>query len=239
VQTLKKSSFWFHNSKYYSNLNDYVLNFTHNSLDQADPARHPGDTLIRKNHSKKLKISGSDSKLKQHKNEQLNEQFQDYEEESEEEKQFNLIKFVQQQQEQLCKNKYSPNSSFDSNCSESNNTTGFKIRRDLDSNDLAAAALLASTASSASPQQKSKLDLSLSSSSSSLSSAFSLLSSSSSIPSPVSRTEETDCHHSGSKTVKLDEKEELNAALINLNSDLEMEVASTLVGMKFFARQQH
>ena len=55
----------------------------------------------------------------------------------------------------------------------------------------------------------------------------------------MSRTEETDCHHSGSKTVKLDEKEELNAALINLNSDLEMEVASTLVGMKFFARQQH
>ena len=128
----------------------------------------------------------------------------------------------------------------------------------FDSHDLAAAAVLAAAHS---PQEinSSKLDLSLSASSSSLSSDFSLYSSSSSFSSSsltvnneesIDQTEES---HNENKTANsiikskrrktveddLTEKnKELDTQMISmnsmtLNSDLEIEVASTLVGMKW------
>jgi len=257
VQTLKKSSFWFHNSKSYPSLNEYITNFALNGVNLGS-SYIPDETssqlindhfikccnstdLQKKNYNKKLKVSSSDlfkyrmnnSKITKLDNKHESEkEEQEEEEEDEQEKQINLIQFVQQQQEQLRRNNYSPNSSFDSNCSEIiNGSFGLgKKTNNFDSNDLAAAAVLASTALSPSlkkPIESNKLDLSLSSSSSSLSSAFSLLSSSS--PSHSNNfNEQTD-----PITLKQEELSTTCINSINLNSDLEMEVASTLVGMKF------
>jgi len=267
VQTLKKSSFWFHNSKNYPNLNEYVVNFSLEATNESTPIRiddhhfKNSTNLARKNSNKKLKLSANDLLIKPIKNKHLttnnnnnnnntksddesdndNDDDDDYDnndlnDQSEEEKQLNLFKFVQKQQEELCKKNYSPNSSFDSNYSNKNINESLKIRQDLDSNDLAAAAVLASSAcssSASSPKHnkkpKSIVDLSLSSSSSSLSSAFSLLSSHFT-SSNQSNELEKDCQKK--------QQQEISSSAC-LNSDLEMEVASTLVGMKFFARKNN
>ena len=119
----------------------------------------------------------------------------------------------------------------------------------FDSKDLATAAVLAET-------QNSKFDLSLSASSSSLSSDFSLYSSSSSFaPSIAANQDESNDlsenknnQNSKRKRRKISEAEscpsltqsnkELETQMVSmnsmsLNSDLEIEVASTLVGMKW------
>lgn len=268
VQTLKKSSFWFHNSKNYPNLNEYVVNFSLETTNESTPIRiddhhfKNSTNLARKNSNKKLKLSANDLLIKPIKNKHLttnnnnnntksddesdndndddddDDDNNDLNDQSEEEKQLNLFKFVQKQQEELCKKNYSPNSSFDSNYSSRNNNESLKIRQDLDSNDLAAAAVLASSAcssSASSPKHNNKpksiVDLSLSSSSSSLSSAFSLLSSHFT-SSNQSNELEQHCQN------KQQQQQEISSSAC-LNSDLEMEVASTLVGMKFFARKNN
>lgn len=119
----------------------------------------------------------------------------------------------------------------------------------FDSKDLAAAAVLAET-------QNSKFELSLSASSSSLSSDFSLYSSSSSFaPSLAANHDESNdqpenkCNENAKRKRRKSSEDECNDLLtqsnkeletqmvsmnsMSLNSDLEIEVASTLVGMKW------
>jgi hypothetical protein len=271
VQTLKKSSFWFHNSKNYPNLNEYVVNFSLEATNESTPIRiddhhfKNSTNLARKNSNKKLKLSANDLLIKPIKNKHLttnnnnnntksddesdndnddddDDDNNDLNDQSEEEKQLNLFKFVQKQQEELRKKNYSPNSSFDSNYSNKNINESLKIRQDLDSNDLAAAAVLASSAcsSSASSPKHNKVnnkpivDLSLSSSSSSLASAFSMLSSHFTSPKQKPNEFENDFQQEKEQVIN-----STSASAACLNSDLEMEVASTLVGMKFFARKNN
>ncbi len=119
----------------------------------------------------------------------------------------------------------------------------------FDSKDLAAAAVLAET-------QNSKFELSLSASSSSLSSDFSLYSSSSSFaPSLAANHDESNdqpenkSNENSKRKRRKSSEDECNTLLtqsnkeletqmvsmnsMSLNSDLEIEVASTLVGMKW------
>lgn len=190
---LKKSSFWFHNSKFYSNLNNQI---SENSIEYMSSIKKQStndfefEDVVEKKflsneeeeetlHSVNIQEGQSNKKIKiEDQNEPtLNDEF-----ESEEVKQRNLIKFVQNQQEQLCK---------------TNIMTQYVVK---------------------------PLDVSLSSSASSLSSAFSLLSATSPTVSLQS---------SQISSLNESDKNSSTASSISLNSDLEIEVASTLVDMKF------
>ena len=117
----------------------------------------------------------------------------------------------------------------------------------FDSKDLS---VVAHNTASHSPQEihNSKFDLSLSASSSSLSSDFSLYSSSSSFSTSLNANQDDQIENKNVENVKRkrttlenDEKQTENALetqmvsmnSMSLNSDLEIEVASTLVGMKW------
>jgi len=169
IQVLRKSSFWFHNSRYYSNLREALVEDCDTPSASATYIQSPGrydeteNTNTIENLSKKFKIESAKDAVS------------DDSEESEEEKQNSLIKFVQLQQEELCKK----NKDFGANEGSVNSTPGNT--------------------------------LDLSGSSNSLLTAFSRLSS----------------------KISVNSSNELEKSL---NSDLEMEVASTLVGMKFFKR---
>ncbi len=170
IQVLKKSNFWFHNSSYYSDLRALVENCT---VPASAYTRHPVQDEEEHENNAMVELKNSNKKFK------IESKVTDSEdwEESEEEKQNNLIKFVQLQQEELCK-------------------------KNKDFNDI----------EGASADQGQSLDLSASSNS--LLSAFSKLSS-------------KNVHSSNEFSTE---------SSLSLNSDLEMEVASTLVGMKFFKR---
>ena len=182
VQTLKKSSFWFHNSKYYPNLSKFVSNYSieNNMVDNIEN-EVKFVTKRGRGMSKRLKIEKEINKLNS-----------EDENMSEEEKQNNLIEFVQEQQDEIL---------------NKNATYYENHNRSSDNN---------------------KFDLSLSSSS--LSSAFSQLSACSSTLSPLS---------SSSSSSSSDEPHNYQTNTSSINSDLEIEVASTLVGMKFLAARQH
>lgn len=204
VQALKKSSFWFHNSKYFPHINECISKFntTNSNLNCDD--------LIRKRNFKKLKVCFNSSNLRG-----KQEPFGD-EEDSENEEKTDLLRFIEEQQKEICLN------------SSSSSSEVLDLNK-FDSNDLAAAAVLASSSA--------KLDLS--SSSSSLSSAFSLLSSSSSSSSSSSAHSPTLCsqiQNQKQQQQQLQTKQfsiETGVLKNHQNSDLEIEVASTLVGMKF------
>jgi hypothetical protein len=98
-----------------------------------------------------------------------------------------------------------------------------KMGSSFDSKELAAAVVLAAAYS---PQS---LELSLSSSSSSLSSEFSLLSSSSGSSNSDELRRKRKANGSREEIVNT----QMCINSMSLNSDLEMEVASTLVGMKW------
>ena len=188
IQTLQKSSFWFHNSKYYSNLNTFINEYT-NKLAAGFRTHSDDETenILRQEFEKCLKTKKctlaeksslvyGNKKLKTTTASSERNRVADEELDSEEDKQ-NLFKFVQKQQEEL--NLINCQSSY--------------IQSDT----------------------RGSLDLSLSSSSSSLSSAFSMLAST-----------RVSMEHDKNQAA-------VDAAALKLNSDLEMEVASALVDMKF------
>jgi hypothetical protein len=200
VQTLKKSAFWFHNSKSYPNLSKYINNYNQN---EYKPPPKPNAEVNLKKNNKKLKLA-----------DQIDED--DYLNSATEHN--NLFEFVQKQQEQLL-TKHNINTQNLNLCN-------------FDSNDLAAAAVLAQS-------DPSKLELILSSSSSSLSSDFSLFSSSSSSSNSSvlfnNKDEQLDV---GRKRKQEQLVTQLSINSMNLSSDLEMEVASTLVGMKWLGSKR-
>lgn len=190
VQALKKSSFWFHNSKYFPNINEYISKYSTTSLNS--------DHFLKKTNYKKLKMSfNKTSEFQKEDNITFNG------DDSENEEKTDLLRFMEEQQKELCLN------------NSNNNSSDVLDLNKFDSNDLAAAAVLASSSTKV---------LDLSSSSSSLSSAFSLLSSSSSSSS---------AHSPLSSCSQQQRLIETGVLKNHQNSDLEIEVASTLVGMKF------
>ena len=194
---MKKSSFWFHNSKFYPTLEVFVKEhagtLTNNS--QVKPNYKNLDAKKNEDEIENFEVENTTSDMVTNpKTENSNKKFKieiekDEFDESEEEKQYNLIKFVQKQQEELCKNN---NFIANESITENQNVNG--------------------------------LDLSLSASSSSLLTAFSKLSSSSNT-----------MHSTKVSSIDFEKGSSSTESSINLNSDLEMEVASTLVDMKFFA----
>ena len=205
VQTLKKSSFWFHNARNYPSLSRYINNYQSElKLKPKEEDTEPTSQANLKKTAKKLKLSELAHLARSSNND---DEEDDYLNSTNEQ---NLFEFVQKQQEKMI-------------ClGEEQNKQLNKMCNSFDSKELAAAAVLAAAYS---PQS---LELSLSSSSSSLSSEFSLLSSSSG----SSSSDEL------SRKRKANSREEIaNTQMcinsMSLNSDLEMEVASTLVGMKW------
>ena len=185
---LKKSSFWFHNCQFYSNLNNYIsentTEYTKKSNNNSNEFDDEVENKFLRNEQATLNKSNKKIKIDLiNKPEHDESPLIDDLEESEEDKQDELLKFVQKQQEELCK-------------------TNKMIVNDAQS-----------------------LDVSLSSSASSLLSAFSLLSAAS-LPTQIT---------SNKKTFSSNDSDNNSStqSSLSLNSDLEMEVASTLVDMKF------
>lgn len=212
IHTLKKSIFWHQNSHVYPKLSALVKDY-----DASEPLKHH-------NHHNgaiggEFKKNDMDSRLVEvEENSNLSQ---------------NLLEFVQKEHKIgiVLKPLNSPSlSPAGSPLSLNEENNSLKISN-LDSNDLAAVAVLANAYSPRdnNSSSSSKLDLSFSSSSSSLSSAFSTISSSTSLTNSTHNYEINDSNEdmSSAKRKKLKYNE------IDLNSDLEIEVASTLVGMKW------
>jgi hypothetical protein len=206
VQTLKKSSFWFHNARNYPSLSRYVNNY------QSELKLKPNEEEEEEAQPANLKKAAKKPKLSELAH--LAASSNDHEEDAylNSANEMSLFEFVQRQQEKMI-------------ClgGEELKKQANKMGSSLDSKELAAAAVLAAAYS---PQS---LELSLSSSSSSLSSEFSLLSSSSGSSNSDELRRKRKANGSREEIVNT----QMCINSMSLNSDLEMEVASTLVGMKW------
>lgn len=203
IHTLKKSSFWFNNSKSYPKLCNLIAEFESTTTANNTNTDDNLNNFITNGHNRSIK----DESIKIAAPQSINHDEDAYDE--------NSLKLTS-----------------------------------LDTNDLATVAVLANTYS---PQDcwSNKLDLSFSSSTSSslsLVSAFSSLSGGSSTSPSSPNDDYAETHNS--KRIKLDvnnninnnnninQASEDNFVISNdLNSDLEIEVASTLVGMKWLFRK--
>jgi hypothetical protein len=211
IHTLKKSIFWHQNSHVYPKLSALVKDY-----DAGEPLKHY-------NHHNgaiggEFKKNDMDSRLVEvEENSNLSQ---------------NLLEFVQKEHKIgiVLKPLNSPSLSPAGSPLSLNEENNSLKMSNLDSNDLAAVAVLANAYSPRdNSSSSSKLDLSFSSSSSSLSSAFSTISSSTSLTNSTQNYEINDSNEDMSSA----KRQKLKYNEIDLNSDLEIEVASTLVGMKW------
>jgi hypothetical protein len=222
IQTLKKSSFWHHNSKFYPKLCKGIEQFlSQNKNMQLIPTAVIPSTK-----------SSSDIDVADDEDLILNQK--------------KLIEFIQREQENL------ENLNMSGSFENENGINEYEEEEDIERKALAAIIDSSPSSSSFSPNNKSYTSscssstkavhdaLSLSSSASSLSSAFALLSASSLSKNNCNlllNGNKNDNNNKRRKTVEEietnQEKNEDDNHSSVVNSDLEIEVASTLVGMKW------